>query len=297
MASFVPTAGFDAVELLEDSDAIQGRVAGDSVATGSLENANKHAAMLLNNIEALKIGRVAGPRNCMLSGPDGYAYGVQTGTFGEILTITGPILFSFANGFSDFGATDVVQLWDPTPVQFDYTGVDGIYLIFAERSSGGVIAINHYLSDTVGSIKYHVGENAPSFLGATQFWFDTSRNQMYKEVGGAWVATMAVFLGGMQAEDSLFTFTFLPRRYAWDNGQKECPIGSIVTVFSGATMPYGWLPCDGSVTSTRRGNYIELFNVIGSNGGAGRYFNIPNYSGSVLGTGAGQPVDYYIKAF
>jgi microcystin-dependent protein len=52
------------------------------------------------------------------------------------------------------------------------------------------------------------------------------------------------------------------------------PIGSI-TMFGGATAPFGWLLCNGAGVSTT--TYANLFAVIGYNfGGSGATFNLPN---------------------
>lgn len=60
-----------------------------------------------------------------------------------------------------------------------------------------------------------------------------------------------------------------------------CPIGT-VTAFAGATIPSGWLLCDGGAIS--RTTYSALFNAISTTYGAGNgssTFNLPNLSGKV----------------
>ena len=68
--------------------------------------------------------------------------------------------------------------------------------------------------------------------------------------------------------------------------QHFCPTGSIVA-YTMPTSPYGWLICDGSEIS--RGQFPQLFNVIGTTFGAGDgiyTFNLPDYRGAFLrGTG------------
>lgn len=58
------------------------------------------------------------------------------------------------------------------------------------------------------------------------------------------------------------------------------PIGSI-TMFGAADAPEGWLICDGKEVS--RGQYGELFNVIGTtfgNGDGASTFNLPDFRGN-----------------
>jgi microcystin-dependent protein len=68
--------------------------------------------------------------------------------------------------------------------------------------------------------------------------------------------------------------------------QHYCPTGSIVA-YTMPTSPYGWLICDGSEIS--RGEYPQLFNVIGTTFGDGdgiTTFQLPDYRGAFL-RGAG----------
>ena len=61
------------------------------------------------------------------------------------------------------------------------------------------------------------------------------------------------------------------------------PIGSLVA-FAGATLPYGYLECDGQDV-TRVGDYTSLFGVIGTTYGAGNgttTFTIPDLRGQFI---------------
>jgi microcystin-dependent protein len=65
------------------------------------------------------------------------------------------------------------------------------------------------------------------------------------------------------------------------------PIGSI-TMFGGATAPFGWLLCNGAGVSTA--TYANLFAVIAYNfGGAGATFNLPNFNNVFPRGGTGTP--------
>lgn len=70
------------------------------------------------------------------------------------------------------------------------------------------------------------------------------------------------------------------------------PIG-MVTPYSGATAPSGWLLCDGEEVS--RASYADLFNVIGETYGAGdgsTTFNLPDLRGEfVRGLDNGRGID------
>ncbi|MCK8481058.1 tail fiber protein [Psychroserpens algicola] len=85
---------------------------------------------------------------------------------------------------------------------------------------------------------------------------------------------------------------------SWDRALKESkdaiPTGSIFT-FPMATIPTGYLVCDGSAVS--RTNYADLFAVLGTTYGAGNgstTFNLPDYRGQFLrgyDNGAGNDPD------
>ena len=65
--------------------------------------------------------------------------------------------------------------------------------------------------------------------------------------------------------------------------------GSVMP-FAGATVPFGWLLCDGSAVS--RTTYKDLFSAIGTTYGVGdgvTTFNLPNIAALVAGC------NYYIK--
>lgn len=72
----------------------------------------------------------------------------------------------------------------------------------------------------------------------------------------------------------------------------KVPAGSVVD-FAGATVPTGWLLCNGAAVS--RATYAALYTAIGTTWGAGdgvTTFNLPNFAGRVtLGSGSG-PADY-----
>jgi microcystin-dependent protein len=63
------------------------------------------------------------------------------------------------------------------------------------------------------------------------------------------------------------------------------PAGTIMP-FAGATVPYGWVACDGA-SYARTGQYSALFAAIGTGwGGSGSNFNVPNL-GARIPVGAG----------
>ena len=70
-----------------------------------------------------------------------------------------------------------------------------------------------------------------------------------------------------------------------DKNFSTCPIG-VVQVFSGNTIPRGYLVCDGASYPTTE--YPDLYAVIGNTyGGDGTNFNVPDYRETVL-VGVGQ---------
>lgn len=75
-----------------------------------------------------------------------------------------------------------------------------------------------------------------------------------------------------------------------DKDEQIRPIGSI-TVFTGATVPKGWLLCDG--TSYSQLTYATLFAVVGTTfGGSGGNFNVP----TIANLGGNSRQRYIIKA-
>jgi microcystin-dependent protein len=69
--------------------------------------------------------------------------------------------------------------------------------------------------------------------------------------------------------------------YFVSNTANMIPVGTIVPFVSGASMPSGWLMCNGQSISTS--TYSELFSAIRySYGGSGANFNIPNLTNRVL---------------
>lgn len=83
--------------------------------------------------------------------------------------------------------------------------------------------------------------------------------------------------------------------YALQTQGQLVPVGAII-IYPGATLPTGYLLCDGSAVS--RTEYAQLFNVIGSGYGAGdgiNTFNLPDFTSSTstdtrvpVGSGTGR---------
>lgn len=290
MADIVPTAGYDSVPLLEYSDKVEGRATGESVALGQLRPDNKQAYRLLNNIEALKAGKISGPSNCVLS-----ALSSSFTVASNILTIDGssdPIVFSFANGINAFGMADTVV---------KFTGTNST-LNFASASSGDQFdifavwngtAISFVKIQLTGSAipKYQTKATAPGTDGTDKFYFNTTENQMYREVSSAWVAVQAIYIGGVRKTVSA-SFSLRPTLVpAYESAN---PAGTVcVWHGSGIAIPPGWLLCDGSTVFEC--HYQELANVIGvTYGGALPVLNLPDFTGETLN---GTSIEYIIKAY
>ena len=74
---------------------------------------------------------------------------------------------------------------------------------------------------------------------------------------------------------------------------QQVPIGT-VQVLTSASMPKGWLLCDGTAYSQL--TYAALFSVIGTTfGGSGGNFNVPTISNLSAPTGSSR-LRYAIKA-
>lgn len=293
MADFVATAGFDAVELIETTDLILGRnAATESIPVGSGKPANKQAQKLLNNIQALKTGA---PRslavNAMLSGPVDGSDLPNWGTWaGRILTIDGtvtPLLFSFANGLTDFGSSDVVVKYSSSTT-LDFTALTGTFTIFAVWDGSAISFVK--LPMDLALVTYHAQHAAPS-LGGDQFWYDPKTRKMFREVTGAFAAVNAIFIAGVTLSGP--AGSYLPKPYGIPAFNMDAPAGTVQVWTTAINPPQGWLICDG--TGVRMANYPELYNCIGSTYGiSGTLFNLPDFTGTTINSVS---VQYIIKAY
>lgn len=298
MASISPTAGYDNVPLLEDSDRIQGRKSGDPVAVGQAENANKQALALSNNIEALKAGTVKAPRNCVIFGPTSISGSDPAfATFAsDILTIDGsvtPMICNFANGISNFGTKDEVVKFTGT-LTIDYTAVTGQHLVFLVWDGTNFSLVSLSLGNT--NPRYHASLSAPAFDTTDQFWFSPADNAMYRDVGGAgvWVQVMAILLGGA---DVGATDNWYGKPYGMPAFDIQNPAGEIRIWHNTASLPRGFILCDGSTVKVSR--FPDLYNAMGTVYASTTpldEFDLPDFSGETLGTGPAS-VLYMMKAY
>lgn len=68
--------------------------------------------------------------------------------------------------------------------------------------------------------------------------------------------------------------------FYFNSSSAAVPVGTVVATASGASMPTGWLLCDGQSISTP--GYPDLHDAIGYQyGGAGSSFNLPDYTGAI----------------
>lgn len=290
MADFVATAGFDAVVLIEDTDLIQGRVTGTSVATGSLTNANKQAQKLLNNIEAVRSWGLQTPNNGIASGPlsSGVAnYGTSAG---KIWTITGavtPIIFSFADGFNDYGLKKTVVKYTGTAT-IDFTALPDSHYLFAVWNGTSISIVR--IAFDVTYVAYKVRSTAPATTGLDGFYFNTATNKMYREVAAAWVEIKAIFIGGIDNVGAGLVFKNRP--YGVPAYDKTAPAGMIsVDARSGAGEMECFLPCDATLYNSVY--YPELYSLLGTLfGGTGETFATPDFLGTTIN---GLIVNYYVK--
>jgi hypothetical protein len=251
MANISPTAGYDNVPILATTNRILGGDAGDPIGDQQLTEANRQAYRLLNNIEALKTGTAKGALNSVISGPEDFADFIT----GLSLTITGavtPIVFNFANGVSSFGVNDTVVAYTGTSVT-DFTGLPGEYLAFA-RYTGGAIVFE-YLQIAAADIKYAITDTAPATIGATQYYFSPRQRKMFREAGGAWVADLAILVGGFTVAVG---GTWYTRPYNTPTWSQNGAPGMINPIFTGSTTPPGWLRLDGTA-GLKVVQYPELF--------------------------------------
>lgn len=298
MADFVATAGFDAVELIESSELVLGRRPGESVAVGSGKPANKHAQKLLNNIQALRDGKLQGPSNCVLYGATSVSgYDPDFATFSSnVLTIAGnvtPLILNFANGYSDFGTKQTLVKFTGT-LTIDYTAVTAQHLVFAVWDGSALSLVSLALGNT--NPRYHATMVKPAFDGADQFWFDPTRNAMYRDIGGAgtWVQVQAIFLGGADvgASDNWYGKHYGVPAFDFQN-----PVGEI-RIWHDTTLPRGFVLCDGSGVKVSR--FPDLYNAMGeiyaSTTPPLDEFDLPDLTPESLGPGP-ITVLYMMKAY
>ncbi len=279
MANITPTAAYDAIPLLEDTEFAQGRQLGDSVANGQLETANRQAYRLANNIEALKIGRISGPRNSVLNGATVGSGTPFYGSFAaKVLTIDGtatPLLLNFAQGFSSFGVKETVVSYTGSST-IDYTSSTSgqQYLVFAVLTGSTLSFVS---IEIAADMPYHVQPTAPTLFG-DQFYFNTSDGKMYREVTGAFVAVNAILIGGVRI---LVSGSFVMKPYGTPAFSLDAPCGSIYKWHAGAAAPAGFALCDGAAKFINQS--IELYNVIGfTYGGSGLTFDLPTITDSII---------------
>lgn len=295
MADITPTAGYDAIPLLEDTQFAQGRQLGDSVANGQEETANSQAYRLANNIEALKTGRLIGPRNSVLNGAS--TAGLPSfGTFsGQVLTITGavtPMLFNFAQGYSDFGVKETFVKYTGT-VTIDYTASVNTddYLVFAVWSGTAISFVSLATANT--GFKYLVQATAPTTTATDRFYFNTVENKMYREISSVWTEVMAIYVGGVYITGSGGD-EFHMKPYGTPAFSLEEPVGCIKMWHDIATIPPGWIECDGPAVKIIK--YPELSRVVASTYAAltATEFTLPDLSGNTINSAT---IKYIIKAY
>ena len=286
MANLGTAPNWDDVIQLEKTD----RVLGGAVPTGI---SNRQAEALTNRTDALNIGVVKGPRNCVLSGAVSSGlpnYGTFSGTNLTIDGTTTPIIFNFAAGFSEFGTTDVVvEYSDSAVLDFSAATNGQTFFVFA-LNTGGVISFVKVRNTS--DIAYHATPTTPSFIAADQFWYDPNSGKTYREVSGAWVEVQAIFLGGVEKNT---TCQFFPKPYGLTAYDSISPCGAILPWPSISVYPQGFANC--VTTSLFIAAYPELYNLIGTlYGGSGEVFSLPNITSQTFGTDT-IPVKFIIKLY
>ena len=97
-------------------------------------------------------------------------------------------------------------------------------------------------------------------------------------VGG--LGSNQVFLGADANGDLHWRTPEKSSTFYFNSSAAAVPVGTVVAAASGASMPTGWLLCNGQSISTP--TYTDLHDVIGYQyGGAGSSFNLPDYTNSV----------------
>jgi hypothetical protein len=279
MANITVTAAYDAIPLLEDNEFAQGRQLGDSVANGQLETANRQAYRLANNIEALKTGRLIGPRNSVLNGAITAGGAPNYGTFAaKVLTIDGtatPLLLNFAQGFSSFGVKETAVSYTSSAT-IDYTASTSgqQYLVFALLTGSTLSFVS---IEILADMPYHAQPTAPSLFG-DQFYFNTATQKVYREVTGAFAEVNAILIGGVRI---LVSGSFVMKPFCTPAFSLDAPCGSIYKWHAGAAAPAGFALCDGVTKYINQA--IELYNIIGNTyGGSGLTFVLPTITDSII---------------
>jgi Phage Tail Collar Domain len=291
MPNITPTAGWDAVPLLQTIDRNLGGNPADTEAVQKTAPFNRQASALANQVEAIRQGMLTGPANCALSGP---AAGI--GAFsGTTLTITGattPIIIGYSQGVSDFGHRHLVHKIT-SATTFDFSSTLGEFLIVAEYSAGTTTFSRYPVTTTM---LYQVSDTAPATIAATQFYFNTSTQKMYKEIGGSWQVANAAVIGGVTSLGD-GTRQFHPYPYGHSPTNPACPpIGTVSVWHDSTPAPAGYLLCEGQIV--RAVKYPLLFNAIKTAfppaPGNIEYITIPDFSGNLIGS---IPVSYMIRAY
>lgn len=298
MANISPTAGFDSVPILATTDRIKGGVSTDSVATQQAENANKQAWKLLNNIEALRTGKVSGPPNSILSANvdvDGFTPDFASFA-SDILTVSGtasPLLLCFADGLNEFGTSQiVVELTGD--LTLDFTALTGQYLVFAVWNGTALSLEKLALGNT--NPRYHGTLAKPAFDTTDQFWFDPTSNTMYRDVAGAgtWVKVNAILLGGAEVGASDFWYG---KPIGIPAFSFQDPVGMIKIWHDSGSIPYGHILCNGATVKVSQ--YPDLYNAMGTVYASTTpldEFDLPDFSGETLGSGPTNVV-YIMRAY
>jgi len=97
-------------------------------------------------------------------------------------------------------------------------------------------------------------------------------------VGG--LGSNQVFLGADANGDLHWRTPQKSSTFYFNSSAAAVPVGTVVAAASGASMPTGWLICDGQSIGVP--SYGDLHDVIGYQyGGSGSAFNLPDYTNSV----------------
>ena len=97
-------------------------------------------------------------------------------------------------------------------------------------------------------------------------------------VGG--LGSNQVFLGADATGNLHWRTPDKSSTFYFNSSAAAVPVGTVVAAISGASMPTGWLICNGQ--SIAVATYGDLYSVVGYQyGGSGSSFNIPNYTNTV----------------
>lgn len=124
---------------------------------------------------------------------------------GLSVSITGPLILAFANGFNNSGSVDLVDTITGT-ISSAYTipANQTVYLYVDKDINTGLLSYGYT------SLADQYLKAAPSSPVLDQHYFNTNEMKMYRYNGSAWEVKQRIFLGKAVSDGSTVTLTIYP---------------------------------------------------------------------------------------